>query len=423
MDRVVFAFNAILPVKGRLGWLAFRDALRDRGLLVQPDKKVGDAYELLEMAVTLSGLPDGGKAQVTACLNADFSVPDRGVLLRLGQGKKATVLRLNLMSALASTCGRDQIIALDGGTNVCGPTSAMTPDAYDNQLHLLRVMVDRFFSLLEEAAGGAVQGELMVRQAEVCRDMSLRNAIETVSNLDRVVLPGCGEAHPKLCYPAPGGDSVEAYYSLSWREDRKRPMLRAKLYPKTLSLIRAEIVYDGRSAIREEVATLGERARWGDLNGADGVMMVNQAFAAALPSLRAVIGLVTAVAGRQADYVDLLVALMPLLQVIKPPPSQTGPKTTQTRATAKKAVRSLLQSGTCTVSGLDSKHPVKLALYAMADEAGGCVVRGGKRASKLYLKANFEAARRALRAELHDESDQAGEGDPQVEVDPAAISH
>ncbi|AVM72538.1 hypothetical protein MSR1_00080 [Magnetospirillum gryphiswaldense MSR-1] len=381
MDRVVFAFNAILPVKGRLGWLAFRDALRDRGLLVKPNKKVGEAYETLEMAVTLSGLPDGGEAQVTACLSADFSDPDRGVLFRFGQGKKATVLRLNLMSALASTCGRDQIVALDGGTNVCGATSAMTPDAYNNQLHLLRVMVDRFFGLIEEAAGGAVQGELIVRQAEVCRDMSVRNAIETVSKLDRVVLPGCGEAHPQLCYPAPGGGSVEAYYALSWREDLKTPMLRAKLYPKTLNLIRAEIAYDSRSAIRAEVDTLGERARWGELNGSDAVKMVDQAFAAALPSLRAVTGLVTAVADPQADYVDLLVALMPLLQVIKPPPSQTGPKTTQTKATAEKAVRSLLQSGTCTVTGLDSKHPVHQGgvgqMRVSRRHVGRCVAEDG----------------------------------------------
>lgn len=109
--------------------------------------------------------------------------------------------------------------------------------------------------------------------------------------------------------------------------------------------------------------------------------MVDQAFAAALPSLRAVTGLVTAVADPQADYVDLLVALMPLLQVIKPPPSQTGPKTTQTKATAEKAVRSLLQSGTCTVTGLDSKHPVHQGgvgqMRVSRRHVGRCVAEDG----------------------------------------------
>ncbi len=404
VDRLFLGFSAALPVVGRPGWIRFRTALAERGMLVRPRSEVPRYSETIEVAHSVE-VPRacGGSISLTARFDAAFGYDDRPVLLRPWKDeKKGSVIRLNLMNALASSMNPEhgRFLGLDGNTNVGGAVAAMTPDVYDRQLDMLVAALNTFFASLHEAAGSEIDGDISVVQMEVCRDLAVKDAIGVVGGLRDVVLAGAGKANVSLERPHKNSGLREPYHVLTWKEDRAKSMLRAKLYPKTQTLVRAEIVFDGRDSIRREVKATGERAGWAGLEGAWVAQQVDRVVVSALPSLFEVVDLVDAGRRPQASHIVFMVMLTPLLRILNPQPGKRGAKVSaETRVQAEEAIRSLIRAGTYKMTGLP-KGVVKDALKEMSDSPDGGLFLGGSQGSVLTVRPEYEGARKAFRAAL-----------------------
>jgi hypothetical protein len=305
-------------------------------------------------------------------------------------------------------------VGLDGALNVVGPPEEDRPRLLGLQLATVAGILDAFLQACAAASGSPVSMKLWVRAAEMNRDLVCAGAAEIAHRL-------VGEANPwhrvgwVRHYRAAADAAHEGNYAtVTWPNDRDDAPIRMKFYAKTADLLRTEVCFDNREAVRLG-ATHGAEA-WPDgpaTNGAGVADRLAILARATLPMLDAMSAHVARLNAPQREVLDLIVALAPLLRAgALPPPGRAGARPgARTQADVKDVLYLLLVLGRFDASGLRTNSTVRKALDRIVAE-GGLLAESHGRAPLYTVPPNFAGARGALHRALWQERDSDGAAEP-----------
>lgn len=145
------------------------------------------------------------------------------------------------------------------------------------------------------------------------------------------------------------------YVTVTWRNDRADAPIRMKFYAKTADLLRIEVCFDNRAAVRLAAGRGGEPWPDGPAEDGGGVTRRLAALArASVPLLDAMAAHVASTDAPQREVLDLIVAPAPLMRAgAPPPPRRAGARLgARTRADVKDVLYHLLALGRYDASAL-----------------------------------------------------------------------
>jgi hypothetical protein len=307
-------------------------------------------------------------SQATLWLAGALALMDRadGSILAGGASKLDVSL---LHEQVSHECGP----TIDGGLNVVGPPEEDRPQLLGLQLATVSGLLDAFLQACEAVSGSKVFMELWVRAAEVKRDLPRADAAEIAHRL-------VGEANPwhrmgwaRHYRGTPDSAHDGNYATVTWPNDRDDAPIRMKFCAKTADLLRTEVCFDNREAVRL-CAGRGAPA-WPDGPATDGSGVAERLeilARATLPLLDVMAAHAARLDAPQLQVIDLIVALAPLMRAAAlPPPRRPGARPgARTQADVKSALYHLLVLGRFDASGLRSDSTVRKALDRIANEGG-----------------------------------------------------
>jgi hypothetical protein len=287
---------------------------------------------------------------------------------------------------------------LDGRTNLVGPADHDRARLLALQLRTVAGIIDSFLGAIAAAAGSEVDARLTLYQVELNRDVVREGAPQLAHALRAESNPWHRVGRARHYAAHPDTETRANYVTVTWPNDAKDVPTRMKFYAKTAELLRTELCYDKPASVA--LALNGGARAAANPSAADGAglaELLRRLALASLPLLDAMRAHVAALAGPQAEVLDLIVALAPLLRVTAPPPpgrpgARPGPSTKQD---ARYALYCLLELGRCDASALPGDGTVRRALDKIVAEKG-LLSEGLGRAALYTVPPGMSAARRSL---------------------------
>ncbi len=309
-----------------------------------------------------------------------------------------TRLDLNMLGLLRDQIGAAPGPTLDGRRNVLGRVEAERPPLLRVQLATAADLVEQFRRACERAACSQVEMQLWARAAELNRDLPRRAAVDLAHRLANEPSPWHRVSWARH-YAAPADLHVDGHcVTVTWRNDREDAPVRMKFYAKTPDLLRVEVCFDNREAVRLGLGWGGQARSDGDCADGPALASALEALArGAAPLLDAMEAHVARLDEPQRTVLELLAALAPLMRAgASPPRRRPGPRPSdRTRAEVQGALYYLLVLGRYDASGLRSNGTVRIALRRIADE-GGLLREPRGRAALFTVPPWFSDERAAL---------------------------
>ena len=412
LDRVVFGLHVRLVGVGAERWAETVGKLLDLGFKKDSNARPG----LFAFHAETVELPADAEATVFGKLAVTHPTDDLTVVTN------SSTVGFNLTTALATTLSDTAPgLCLDGNVNVAGAHCASYPSWLAAQLAIVDEAMAAIVDALAKEAGGPVEGEFWVKEAEVYRDHPVSDAIGVVTSLRDSLFPGVNTSTCKKV-PAKGDAKGRFLHLLSWSDGRKKGSPRWKLYPKTRTSVRAELALDTRKAVKHFLEKTGVRAASATLPGGSPSELLLPLIHAAVPELDKLKEHADQGQPPVLSQLWFLAGLAPLLRVVNPEAGKLGRGLSEkTTDAAYEVLAGLLGAGACRVAGTDKGRPPRSALEEMAEDPGGLVQQGeGRDKTTFFVRPEWESARLAfagaLALPLGTDQDSSDRGPEQTEA-------
>ena len=280
-----------------------------------------------------------------------------------------------------------RLVAFDGGENLLSQ-QYRGPEGTRVQLPMLGQAVEYAVDAMTAAFPTWTPGQIWLKYAEACRDLSVQNAIFATRILQHATISGSVERRWDAYHRTSG---IEVGDGLTLRFVANSTSPEFKVYAKDDPLVRLEIVCPDRSNFKD----LTGWARC-DFTAEGARRLFLDFLTAADPLLDRLEAFVRAAIDGEASIVALLAAIKTLIDRACGERKARGPTSPTAQGVAEKAVEQLLSSGMFDAGGIDGNHAIRRELDAMVGPDGP-LDRHEHRAI-FYLKPHFARACAAMRA-------------------------
>ena len=362
-DAVEFGFLARQSACGPEPVGAFRSALCGAG-----HSKASSDTRRVSLSVAVPGAGFNVEAELFVhAFGSDGLV--------IGSG---SAIRINPMRMLRRHIG-DQAagpLSLDCNDNVVGPTIGRTAELLHVQLGLVARAIDALGDAIQAAlpASSVLEAEeLWIRSVEACVDIPVVRAVSAVRRLQQSAISGATRSTFDV-YRAQAADE-KGIPVVRWWPTEGGPVF--KCYPKLDGIMRGEVVYPDRTAVR---AGLSGRSVQSYLDGQQAIVLLLDAGAGLQPLLDRLVSHVEQVLENRHATLDLWDHLGGFVELAFGRLGAKGrPAGLASTRAAREQLEALLTTGTCRATGL----PKAAALHAMFLRlvSAGVLARGGRGAT------------------------------------------
>lgn len=297
-------------------------------------------------------------------------------LVDLGQGLKAkqnSSIEMNAMRLIRSRAGTPaETRGLDGNDNLIGAVSKSRGELFEMQLQAVEAQI----ILAKATIQGAIQPgrklfrqRLWLREVEFCRDLPVADAVGLVRQLQRAGYPGAAFSTVDIYRAHMSQDTVPVVRYVMGR-DRS-----LKIYPKTETLVRVELAVKNRAGMK---AYDGDEYS-SEIAGRGAVALMRRFAANAQAALDEVADHVMKVVSSDKSVADLLIGILPILQLADGlAPKRGRPPGTDSQAAARAALEELFQRFQCSAQGQRKGTALWTALELASGPSGPLIKKGGK---------------------------------------------